>query len=490
MRSSALTLLLAAAAAALACSGSASAVGIGVNDDSAKYADDGGAWFFGEAKRLGLRQVVISNRFRPGEPARMQEEELLDRTLASADRAGIDVVLAVYPYPPREFELAGVDLEAFGSYLDRLARRHPEVRQYVIGNEPNQPAFWRPLFQPGGAVASAAQAGALLAWSYDTLKAVDPTLRVIGLGVSPRGNDNPLAPSNASISPVRFIQALGRWYRASARTTPLMDGFSFHPYPNSAADPLDRGYAWPNAGFVNLDRVKQALWDAFQGTAQPTTMNGLQLHLDEVGWQVDTSWNTAYTGRENVRVTNEAQQAAIYAEVVRRAACDPAIAAVNFFGLDDDSARDIGWQAGLYRADRSPRPAVEAVEGAVEETEHDGCAGDVTMWRPAQRVVGAWAGGAHAGRNGRVSVRLAAGEGARALACVLAARRSVSPTRLVRRMQQASATRAGCRLLALTPMRRPDVRLAAPSAARRYVGVRFTADANPGRSSTVVVSVR
>ena len=489
MRSSALTLLLAAVAAALACAGSASGAGIGVNDDSAKYADDGGAWFFGEAKRLGLRQVVISNRFRPGEPARLQEEELLDRTLASADRARIDVVLAVYPYPPREFQLGGIDLEAFGSYLDRLARRHPEVREYVIGNEPNQPAFWRPLFEPGGAVASAAQAGALLAWSYDTLKAVDPMLRVIGLGVSPRGNDNPLAPSNASISPVRFIQALGRWYRASGRTTPLMDGFSFHPYPNSAADPLDRGYAWPNAGFVNLDRVKQALWDAFQGTAQPTTVNALRLHLDELGWQVDTSWNTAYTGQENVRVTSEAQQAAIYAEVVRRAACDPAIAAVNFFGLDDDSARDLGWQAGLYRADRSPRPAVEAVEGAVEETARNGCAGDVTMWRPAQRVVGAWAGGARASARGRVSVRLAAGEGARAVACVLAAPGSVSPTRLVRRMEQASATRAGCRSLALTPMRRPHVRLAAPSAARRYVGVRFTADANPGRSSTVVVRV-
>jgi hypothetical protein len=483
-------LLLAAAAAALACTGSAAAASIGVNDDSAKYADDGGAWFFGEAKRLGLRQVVISNRFRPSEPARVQEEELLDRTLASAGSAGIEVVLAVYPYPPREFELGGVDLEAFGSYLDRLARRHPEVRQYVIGNEPNQPAFWRPLFGPGGAVASAAQAGALLARSYDTLKAVDPTLRVIGLGVSPRGNDNPLAPSNASISPVRFIQAVGRWYRASGRTAPLMDGFSFHPYPNSAADPLDRGYAWPNAGFVNLDRVKQAIWDAFHGTAQPTTVNGLQLHLDELGWQVDTSWSTAYTGQENVRVTSEAQQAAIYADVVRRAACDPTIAAVNLFGLDDDSARDIGWQAGLFRADRTPRPAVEAVEAAVEQTEQNGCAGNVTMWRPAQRVVGAWAGGAHAGTNGRVSVRLAAAEGARALACVLVAPGSVSPTRVARRMQQASAAGVGCRVLALTPMRRPDIRLAAPSGVRRFVGVRFTADANPGRSSTVVVRVR
>src|SRR5262249_53996060 len=124
------------------------------------------------------------------------------------------------------------------------------------------------------------------------------------------------------------------------------------------------------------------------------------------------------------------------------------------------------------------------------ETEESGCVGDVTMWRPAQRVVGAWAGPAHAGRNGRISVRLAAGEGARALACVLMAPGAGSPTGLGRRMEHASAARAGCRSLALTPMRRPDIRLASPLGGRRFVGVRFTADANQGRSSTVVVPVR
>ena len=341
----------------------------------------------------------MSNRFRPSDPDRIQDEEMLDRTLAEAERAGIEVVLAVYPYPPREFELGGVDLTAFGRYLELLARRYPQVRQYVIGNEPNQPAFWRPLFRPAGPVASAAQAGALLAWAYDTLEAIDPSLRVVGVGLSPRGNDNPLAPSNASISPVRFIDALGRWYRASGRTKPLMDGFSFHPYPNSALDSLDKGYAWPNAGFANLDRIKQALWDAFQGTAQPTTLSGLQLYLDELGWQVDTSWSAAYTGRENVRVTSEVQ-AGIHLRR-GRAACgvDPTIAAVNFFGLDDDRERDIGWQAGLYRADGTPRGAAASVASAIAETERSGCSGDVTMWRPAQRVVGAWAGAAREGRR-------------------------------------------------------------------------------------------
>ena len=134
-----------------------------------------------------------------------------------------------------------------------------------------------------------------------------------------------------------------------------MDGFSFHPYPRRDTDPLDRGYSWPNVGFVNLDRLKQALWDAFHDTPQPTTLEGLKLYLDEVGWQVDTSRRAGYLGRENVPVTDEITQAAIYGDLIRRAACDADIAAVSFFGFRDDSAR-AGFQAALLRADGPPDP--------------------------------------------------------------------------------------------------------------------------------------
>ena len=99
-----------------------------------------------------------------------------------------------------------------------------------------------------------------------------------------------------------------------------MDGLSFHPYPNRATDPLERGYAWPNAGFVNLDRVKQAIWDAFEGTPQPTTLEGLRLYLDEVGWQVDTSGQEGYTGDENVPVTRRRRPACTARSCVQRSA--------------------------------------------------------------------------------------------------------------------------------------------------------------------------
>ena len=36
--------------------------------------------------------------------------------------------------------------DAFGAWLAQLAQQYPQVRQFVVGNEPNQPAFWRPQF--------------------------------------------------------------------------------------------------------------------------------------------------------------------------------------------------------------------------------------------------------------------------------------------------------------------------------------------------------
>jgi hypothetical protein len=406
--------LAAFAVALLGGATSASAADIGANDDSAKHAPDGGSAMYAEMTAVGLRQTVIGVRFKPSEPLIVQDKELLDRAIPSALDAGLRVVLAVYPYPPREIE-AGLGSPAmFGAYVSTVARAFPQVRQFVIGNEPNQPAFWRPQFRKNGTNASAASFGRYLAAGYDALKAIDPQLKVVGIGLSPRGNDKPHAKSNKSTSPIRFLRALGAWYRASKRSLPLMDAFSFHPYPNRATDPLDRGYGWPNAGFVNLGRVKQALWDAFHGTAQPTTLNGLELHLDEIGWQVDTSRRTGYVGAENVPVTDELTQAAIYGDLIRRAACDPDVDSVSFFGFRDDGAR-AGFQAALLRADGSARPAVQAVREAIAETA-DGCPGEEMAWAPSDGVIGAevFFGEISGGVAG---LRVRAGEDARATVC-------------------------------------------------------------------------
>ncbi len=488
---------MAVCATTLAVAGVASAADIGANDDTGKYSPDGGAVFFSRMAGLGLRQTVMTVRFTPGgtttategAPGAITDETLLDRAVPIAQLAGLNVTLAVYPYPTRLLEDGTATPAAFAAWLTTLAQRYPTVKRYVVMNEPNQPAFVRPQFGPTGSNTSAARAGVFLAAGYDALKAVDPTIQVIGLGLSPRGNDNPAATSNVSTSPVRFLAALGAWYRKSGRTLPLMDGLSFHPYPLLATDPLDRSYAWPNAGFANLDRIKQAVWDAFHGTPQATTLQGLKLYLDEVGWQVDTAGLPGYTGAENVKVTSEATQASVYAGLVQEAACDPTIAEVNIFGFYDDSPRDSGFQSALNHVDGSPRPSADAVKTAIAETAN-GCVGTPRVWLPtAHHVIGAvkpvWTV-----KNRRViTFDAVADEGATVVACLLP--QQLGGRAAATAMATKTASSPGCTGGRAVPLRRLKLRFVRTGRLLpATIALRLVAEVAPDRVSTFSRTLR
>ena len=374
-----------ALALALTCSASASAVEFGANDDTGKYLAGGSASYFGQMAAAGLRQNVMTVKWDPAAPMTIPDKAFLDAAVPVAQAAGIKVVFALYGARPTTFTGDGGSAEAFGAWVGQVARTYPAVKTFIVGNEPNQPRFWRPQFDAGGRQASAAAFGAVLAAGYDALKAVDGANQVAGVGLSPRGNDRPRAVSNVSTSPVRFLTALGAWYRASGRTLPLMDALSFHPYPNANTDRLSNGYAWPNIGLVNADRLKQAIQDAFRGTSHPTVRSGLKLFYDELGWQVDTNGHVSYAGVENVVVTTEAKQAEIYGQIPGLVACDAAISAVNLFGFVDEGDRGAGFQAGLLRKDGTPRPSLSTFRDAIAA----GCTRGQVGWSPAKGVVGA-----------------------------------------------------------------------------------------------------
>ena len=99
-----------------------------------------------------------------------------------------------------------------------------------------------------------------------------------------------------------------------------MDGLSFHPYPNAATDPLDRGYPWPNAGFVNLARIKQARVGRVRRhrSADDASTGSVSISTRSAGRSTPPV-APGTTGAENVAVTDEESQAAVYGELVRRA---------------------------------------------------------------------------------------------------------------------------------------------------------------------------
>jgi hypothetical protein len=394
-------------AALVACPGAQAGIRFGIAGDDGKYGDDAGASFYETVADVGFAENRITVTWDPAEPDTIQEAAFLDRSLPIAEKNGIEVVFDVYPAKARAFATgADARVKEFAAFLKALAQRYPQVRTFIVGNEPNQPRFWQPQFV-GRRPVAAATFEHLLAASYDALKSVDPSIVVAGIGLSPRGNDSPSAPSNISRSPVRFLHDLAAEYRRTGRTRPLMDALAFHPYPNANDDPFTRGYGWPNAGVRDLDRIKQAIWDGFHGTAQPVFGEGsrrLRLVLDEYARQVaiPPSLDADYFGTENVPTITEAQQASIYARVLPFVACDPDVSDFFLFHLIDE--RDLDrFQSGLLRADLSRRPSYDAVQSTLRRVA-GGCSGTVRRWRHTDAVVGARV------RFARGVARIAAGE--------------------------------------------------------------------------------
>ena len=395
-------LMLACVLAALALAHAARAdIGVGVADSLSTSSPQDAERFFDTMKDVGLDENRITVLWDPARPTEISGREALDRALEFASARGIRITFSVYPSRARAFADSPAALGQFVGFLRLLARAYPQVKDFIVGNEPNKARFWQPQFNVNGAAAACAAYEPVLAAGYDVLKAVDPGIRVIGVGLGPRGTDNPLARDNLSISPVRCLRDIGRAYRASRRTRPIMDELSLHPHPNASTDELETGYTWPNAGIPNLDRVKQAVWDAFYRTAQPTfeeaglprgPVRTLKLRLNEVGWQVAIPPGSlgAYYGRESVVTTDEGNQAAIYGNLIPRLACDPAVKSVLFFNLVDEPDLD-RWQSGLLRADWTRRPSYGIVKGAIAAGATH-CVGRVARWRHEFKPVGVHVG--------------------------------------------------------------------------------------------------
>ena len=377
------------------CGRAAANVTFGITEDTGALGDP--ALFYGALNDLGTNENRIAISWDPAQPTVIQGQASLDYWLPQAAIHAVRILFAVAPAHPGDITASPERTTQFAAFLQQLARTYPFVKDYVIGNEQNQPRFWQPQFSSTGAGVSGSAYEPLLAASYDALKAVDPSINVIGVGLSPRGNDNPVAKDNVSISPVRFLHDLGVAYRASHRNKPLMDELGFHPYPNQNNDPPLKGYPWPKAGIPNLDRIKQAVWDAFNGTSQPlfaergrtAPANALKLDLDETGWQVaiPAALQRLYTGKENVVTIDEGTQAQYYSDIVHFVSCDPDVRSLSFFHLVDEVDLD-RWQSGLIRLDTSKRPSYVSVKNAIAQTQGK-CALTPPGWTHTTSVNGA-----------------------------------------------------------------------------------------------------
>ena len=317
-----------------------------------------------DATAAGLNAVITNSFWAPGqrEPPPQEVAELRNFAVA-AEKAGIRPLLIVQNVGSRTTPRTPELRSQFAAYAAALARELPAFRDFIIGNEPNLNRFWLPQFGPSGENVAAQEYLALLAESYDALKAVSEEIRVIGGALAPRGGDDPDA-SRQTHSPTQFIRDLGRYYRESGREEPVMDAFAHHPYLERANLPPD--FAHPRSTTIALadyDKLVDVLGEAFDGTGQRGsdipilyTEFGVQTRIPEE--KID-----AYTNRTTqaaADVVDEATQARYYRQAFELACGQGTVEGLYIFHIWDEPDL-LGWQSGLYYADHTPKSSRDAL---------------------------------------------------------------------------------------------------------------------------------
>jgi hypothetical protein len=321
------------------------------------------------AQLAGLGAIRLTAQWAPG-IQRLDGGELvgLENAVGAAALDGIQVFVSIYPTGSSVTPLTQAARDDFSAYAASIAAQLPTVKDFIIGNEPNLNRFWMPQFDRHGRDVAAPAYEALLAETYDALKAVDPAIDVIGGAVSPRGGDRP-GTGRDTHSPTTFIPDLGAAYRKSGRTLPIMDAFAFHPYMESShVAPTLRH---PHSTSVSIDdygKLVALLGKAFRGTAQKGA--SLPIVYDEFGVQsrvappkLDAYSNTFAPAASDA--VSESTQAQYYKEAMELASCQPTVKALFLFHVSDE-LNMAGWQSGLYYADDTPKSSLAPVKAAAE----------------------------------------------------------------------------------------------------------------------------
>ena len=319
------------------------------------------------ARLAGFDSVRMTVQWTTGAtaPARGQMTKVQSAARAATVR-GIQPIVSIYNAGSSSTPADDASRARFVQFTRSVVASLPSVTTFIIGNEPNSNVYWLPQFDSSGNDVAAASYEALLAASYDAIKAMRPTATVIGGALDSRGSDDPAAARQAH-SPTTFIRDLGAAYRASGRTTPIMDVFDQHVYAdNSSLPPSMPHTAGTTIAEGDYTKLVSLLGTAFDGTAQRGST--LPIVYGEFGVEtvIPSAKAAAYSGVEppTSGAVDENTQARYYAEAFKLALCQPNVIGILIFHVVDERAL-AAWQSGPFYADGTPKSSFDAIRQAV-----------------------------------------------------------------------------------------------------------------------------
>jgi hypothetical protein len=364
MRSLLVALLLTLAAATVAAA-PASAVETGVNETTQASLPIGPT-----AAQLGADWVRLWGTWEGGEPSPGAIDQnyvnWIGERVAAAKQHGVKVLVVIARSPGwatgGKPSIAPPDDPArFGAFMGELAKRLPAVDAWEVWNEEDGAEFWLGGPQP-------AAYAALLKASYAAIKAVQPGDVVVTGGTIGNNMD--------------FLEQL---YASGAQGS--FDAVGVHTDTACLTDSPDVIY-----------RDEQGRVGRYTFTGYREVHSVMSRHGDGAKpiWMTELGWNTQSTAPGSCPVgtkkgtkplgVSEAQQAQFLTQAYRCLAADPFVQTALWFGLQDIAGSPYAAGFGLYRGDRSAKPAAAAFRALDAGIPPGACGGVVDASGPQIEV--------------------------------------------------------------------------------------------------------
>jgi len=328
---------------------------VGVDDDTARWLARPNGLVSAE-RSLGLTAVRMTVQWRRGQTIPSRHQQIWLHRIALTVALGQRVVVGVFGRAA-EAPIDARDQRDYCSFLAHVVRRIP-IEDVVVWNEANNPAFW-----PRGGAAAYEE---LLARCWDALHTVRRTIDVI----------DSTAPHQ---DPAAFLLAVGRAFRASGRTRPIIDTYGHNVYPEHSSEPPWATHTNGSIDEGDYDRLVAVLTQAFGGTAQPLPGTGTtRIWYLEDGFQTSppAEKRRLYSGSEtdaapvpalggsSAESTTTVSQASQLTSAIELAYCQPDVGAFFNFELIDEH-RLGGWQSGLLWTDGTAKPSADVVRQTI-----------------------------------------------------------------------------------------------------------------------------
>ena len=329
----------------------------------------------------GLNEIEVRASWTRGQTAPAPDQLLsLESAAGAAQLDAVRLIVAVDTGGSRQTPQSASDRAQYAQYTASLARALPYVTDFIIGNEPNLNRFWMPQFDRRGRDLAAPAYEALLAQTYDALKAVSAKINVIGGAISPRGEDRAFS-SRQTHSPTSFLRDLGLAYRRSGRQLPIMDTLTIHPYGETSNTPPTAVHPRSTSiSIADYPKLVTLLRQAFHGTAQQGATLPILYGEYGVQTQIPDSKVSAYTNLgapSAADAVSESEQGSYYTRAIQLAFCQRTVVGLLFFHVSDEPDLD-RWQSGLYYADNTPKSDLAFVKQAAQAAQ----AGTLTCPKP------------------------------------------------------------------------------------------------------------